>query len=68
MVMGSTIHYIIRQFDILLDRRHQNLLDKKPGTVASIEFPHIVWVRMLKQPVSLAESSILPYVANLIQC
>ena len=58
MVMGSTIHYIIRQFDILLDRRSQNLLDKKPGAVAPIEFPHIVWVRMLKRPVPLAESSV----------
>ena len=50
IVMGSTIHYIIKQYDILLDHHRLNLTDKRIGAVVPDGFPSIIWVRMLKRP------------------
>ena len=49
MVLGLTLHYIIKQFDLFIDRRQTDLLDKKPGAAAE-ELPKLIWVRMLKRP------------------
>ena len=50
LVIGSSLHYVIKQIDMLIARRRQDLLDKKPGAVFPEGFPKIVWVRMLKRP------------------
>ena len=35
LVMGAALHYLIRQFDIQIQRRHLDLQDKKPGAIFS---------------------------------
>ena len=50
MVIGACLHYLIMQIDLMIERRKQDLLVKKPGALMSDEFPKIVWVRMLKRP------------------
>ena len=50
LVMGSSLHYIIKQLDMLVDRRHHDLTEKKPGALISDDHPKIIWVRMLKRP------------------
>ena len=47
-VMGATLHYLIKQVDILIARRCQDILEKKPGTVTD-GHPYVVWVRMIKR-------------------
>ena len=49
LVMGSTLHYLICQIDMLIDRHTQELIIKKPGAVLP-DYPKVVWVRMLKRP------------------
>ena len=51
-VMGSALHYLIRQYDILLERHLQDLTDKKPGALSPVDITGIVWVRMLRCPAS----------------
>ena len=46
-VLGAAIHYIVRQIDILLERRKLDLFDKKPGVLLD-EYPKVVSIRMLK--------------------
>ena len=52
--MGSTIHYLLRQIDIMINRRIMSINEKKPGAlfndIPDKEFPQIIWVRMLKRP------------------
>ena len=48
-VIGSLIHYLIKQIDTLLTRRKEDLLDKKPGALSE-EATKVIWVRMLKRP------------------
>ena len=53
--MGAILHYIIKQFDLFIERHKHDLLEKKPGLVVNTtnsEEPHprIIWVRMLKRP------------------
>ena len=50
LVMGPSLHYIVKQFDTLIARRRQDIASKKPGAVIDDEFPYIVWVCMLKRP------------------
>ena len=52
LVIGSTLHYIIRQMDIIIDRRKMDLLEYKPGA-APLAMPKIIWIRMLKCPKSI---------------
>ena len=49
LVMRSTLHYLICQIDMLVDRHMQELVTKKPDAVLP-DYPKIVWVRMLKCP------------------
>ena len=54
VVMGAALHYLIRQFDILIDRWRVDLLDKKPGAIIDEpddkdSMPKIVWIQMLKK-------------------
>ena len=48
-VMGTSLHYIIHQIDMFINRCKMELLDKKPGALVP-EHPKIIWVRMLKRP------------------
>ena len=50
IVMGSTIHYILRQYEMYIECRCQDLGDKKPSALSLPEMPHFIWVRMLKRP------------------
>ena len=48
LLMGSTLHYLIKQIDMFLERRKRDLLDKKPGALAKME-TKVIWVRTLKR-------------------
>ena len=48
-VMGKIIHYIVKQFDLFIKRRYQDLLDKHIGSVL-LKYPKTIWIRMLKRP------------------
>ena len=52
VVIGAAIHWLIKEYDILLDRRKMNLLDRKPGALINNcdIFPKVIWVRILKRP------------------
>ena len=50
LVMGSTLHYIIKQMDMFIERRKQDLESKKPGALPLADWPKLIWVRMLKRP------------------
>ena len=49
MTIGASLHYLIKQMDIVTQRRKQDLNTKRPGAlkVASTKF---IWVRMLRRP------------------
>ena len=49
IVMGAAIHYLLKQVDILINRRNTDILNIKPGAYSEI-YPRIVWIRMLKRP------------------
>ena len=48
-MMGVTLHYIIKQIDLFIERRHQDLLHKRIGALAK-DYPKTIWVRMIKWP------------------
>ena len=48
-VMGKIIHYIVKQFDLFIKCRYQDLMDKRIGSVP-LEYPKTIWIRMLKRP------------------
>ena len=48
--MGSTLHYLIRQYDMILARCKQDLIDKKPGALPERDITRIIWVHMIKCP------------------
>lgn len=50
LTIGAVIHYLVKQIDMIIERRRMDLLDKKPGSVCQDDQPKIVWVRMLKRP------------------
>ena len=52
MVIGATLHYIIKQLDMVISRYKQGLMDKKPGALLGTQYPKIIWVRMIKRPIS----------------
>ena len=60
LTIGTVIHYLVKQIDMIIERRCMDLLDKKPGSVCKDDQPKIVWVRMLKRPavVCLVSSNI----------
>ena len=47
LVMGAALHYLIRQIDILINRRKHVMMHKKPGAFND-DNPKIIWVRMIK--------------------
>ena len=47
MMLGTALHYIIKQTDIVIARRRLDLVDKRPGAALSQDYPKIIWVRML---------------------
>ena len=49
LVMGSTLHYLIRQYDMILARHKQDLIDKKPGALPERDITRIIWVCMIKR-------------------
>ena len=42
-VMGASLHYLIRQVDMFLNRRRMDLMDKKLGTLID-GYPKVIWV------------------------
>ena len=58
LVMSSTVHYLIKQIDQLLERRRQDLEAKKPGALMKQDTV-IIWVRMLKRPESIKHGNSL---------
>ena len=57
-VMGTTLHYIIKQIDLLLERRRRDLTEKRPGALLN-GYPLVIWIRMIKRPKEL--SNIAPF-------
>ena len=51
-IIGSSLHYIIKQVDQLIDRCKLDLFDKKPGALFE-EYPQVVWVRIMKRPAGI---------------
>ena len=49
-VMGAALHYLVRQFDQLIDRRIHDLQEKWKGALMDEAYPQVIWVRMLKRP------------------
>ena len=47
--IGGTIHYIIKQIDLALERRRQDLSNKHPGSLPGWK-TKIIWCRILKRP------------------
>ena len=52
MVISATLHYIIKQLDMVINRYKQDFTDKKPGALLGAQYPKIIWVRMIKRPKS----------------
>ena len=49
IIIGAVLHHIIKRIDLLIERRFNDLMAKKPGAICDNEpTPKIVWVRMLK--------------------
>ena len=49
--IGEYLHDIIKQHDLHLERRKQDLLAKRPGAInASQPIPKTIWVRVMKRP------------------
>ena len=42
-VMGAVLHYIVKQLDLYLERRHQDLKSTRPGAL-SPEMTKTIWV------------------------
>ena len=49
-VMGACFNYLINKFEMYIQHRREDLLDKRPGAVAPDDFPLFIWTRMLKRP------------------
>ena len=56
LVMGSTLHYLIWQVDMFIDRRKQDIADKKPGALPQEGYPQVIWVRMLRRPSRISDA------------
>ena len=50
IVIGASLHYIIKQMDMYISRQQQGILLQKPGALMRDEFPKIIWIRMMKRP------------------
>ena len=51
LVIGSSLHYLIKQIDAIFEKWLSALVMKTPGAlITSGEYPKIIWVRMLKRP------------------
>ena len=55
MAIGSGIYQMIRRVNFLIDKRRENLEDKKPGALINNFNPNVIWIRMLKRPKELTE-------------
>ena len=65
MVIGASLHYIVKQINVTIDRYKQQLVAKKPGALLSEEFPKIIWIRMLKRPKIQSNLTLFHNVYNL---
>ena len=50
VIIGAILHHVIKQMDLLIERRKMDLLQKRPGGVIDDKFPKIFWMRMMKRP------------------
>ena len=51
-MIGANLHYIVKQADLHLERRQQDLLNKRPGALSG-ESPKLIWIRMLQRPLDV---------------
>ena len=55
--IGSAIHYIIKKINFYIDRRTQDLRNKKPGATFDDEgLPNVIWIWMVKRPIHLSQN------------
>ena len=55
LVIGSTLHYAIMQFDLYIEKRKQDLASKCPGALIPDDtYPKIIWVRIPRRPKVIA--------------
>ena len=53
LIIGATLHYIIKEFDKIIDRRLTEIEEFKPGVgFLKEDLPNVIWVRMLRRPSS----------------
>ena len=50
LTMGECINAMLHKMNMLVERRHQDLGDKRLGSLAPDHHPNIIWIRMLKRP------------------
>ena len=50
LTMGSAFNKLINKINQWIQRRRQDLADKRPGALAPENYPTLIWVRMLKRP------------------
>ena len=59
LVIGSILHFMIKQMDLFIARRKQDLFHRRPGALSADGLlPRFIWIRMLKRPKSLSEKDI----------
>ena len=59
-ILAKNIEWLFQQIEIMVKRRHAELLDKKPGAVYGSD-PKIEVIDMLKRPLQFPEKSNIAY-------
>ena len=57
MIIGASLHYIIKQMDLALERRCQDLMNKRPGSIQNWK-SNIIWACMLKRPLTQLDAGL----------
>ena len=52
LFLGAAMHYLIKKIDVTLQRRKQDLSEKRPGALSAND-TKVIWIRMLKRPPGL---------------
>ena len=58
MFIGALLHYIIKQMDVAIERRLNDLHQKRPGSIQTTWKTKFIWVRMLKHPVQSLDDNL----------
>ena len=59
--IGASLHYLVKQQDLYLQRRKRELAQKKPGALIADDYPKIIWIRMLKRPQNLVNGTVFTH-------